>query len=60
MMSEKEVAAIHDGINTILDLVDAYRAALLARGYSPTAAEVMTMEYHRGIVGQVFAQAAAQ
>lgn len=44
---------------TILDTTDGHRAECIARGYSPTAAEVMAMEVHNGLVRMVFTQAAA-
>lgn len=59
MSTEKDIADFHDGINSMLDLMDAYRAALLERGYSPTAAEMMTTDYHREFVAQMFQQATA-
>lgn len=34
-------------LTPINEAVDGYRADLERRGYSPTAAETMSMEYHR-------------
>lgn len=45
--SPEELAKEHHGINTVLDRVDAYRAACLQRGYSPIAAEKMAVEFHK-------------
>jgi hypothetical protein len=42
----EELAREHHGINSILDRVDAYRAACLQRGYSPVAAEKMAVAFH--------------
>jgi hypothetical protein len=39
----------------ILDAVDGYRAECTKRGYSPTAAEKMAMDFHQGLVTAVFA-----
>lgn len=43
-----------DLTKTILDATDGHRQECLARGYSPTAAEVMAMEVHNGMTRMVF------
>lgn len=49
-MTPEDLAALHEGVNEIFDLVEAYRAAANARGFSPTAAEQMALEYHAMIL----------
>lgn len=39
-------AARHAAINELLDNVDANRAALIDRGYTPTASEQMAVAFH--------------
>lgn len=34
----------------LLDAVDGYRAECAERGYSPTAAEAMAMDFHRVLI----------
>lgn len=38
------------------DNVAGYRADMAARGYSPTAAEAMTMDFHRHLLNVTFSQ----
>jgi hypothetical protein len=39
----------------IAEIVDGYRANLLTRGYSDSAAEAMTVEFHRNALPIIFA-----
>lgn len=41
-----------DQAKRILELVAGYRAECEAQGFSPTAAEMMAMEFHRMLMGQ--------
>lgn len=41
----------------VLDLVIGYRRQCEERGFSPTAAEMMAMEYHRALLQQIWRQA---
>lgn len=52
MLSPAALAALHEGLNEILDLVVAYRTACEGRGFSPSAAEAMALEYHRMLLAQ--------
>lgn len=42
-----DIAKQFAALNDLLDRIDAYRAALQQRGYSPAAAEQMTVDFHR-------------
>lgn len=46
-------AAMLEPVN---DAVDGYRTSLLRRGYNETAAEQMTVEYHRCLLHMIFFQ----
>lgn len=53
-MSKPDVRAVTEGLLALSELmapmgdaVDGYRADLERRGYSPTAAETMALDFHR-------------
>lgn len=46
-MTAEDYAAQIDAIATVLDMVDAFRAACIERGYSPTASEAMAIDFAR-------------
>lgn len=50
-MTPQEIATMMDSMDQVLEVVNGYRAKLEAAGYSPTAAEVMAMDFHRLIMG---------
>lgn len=39
-----------DALKRILELVTGYRAECEAKGFSPTAAELMAVEFHRHLI----------
>lgn len=52
------LAALQECIDQVFTMADAYRAAAIARGYSPTAAEAMTVDFHRSAWSLIVAQQA--
>lgn len=51
------LARVHGSYAQLAETIDAYRASLLARGYSAAAAEQMTVDFHRAALGAGFARA---
>lgn len=49
-LDASQLAALQDGMSEILDAVSAYRAACEQRGFSPTAAEAMAIEFHKALI----------
>lgn len=45
MMSAEDFAAIHDGVNTMLDAVDAFKSACIERGYGASTSEQMCVHF---------------
>lgn len=48
-----------EALSPMLDMVDGHREEMIRRGYSPTAAEAMAVEFHRHMLAQVFSSAKA-
>lgn len=44
-----------DEVKKLLELVTGYRAECEAKGFSPTAAEVMAMDLHKALILAAFA-----
>lgn len=57
MPDEDPLADFHDGIHQMFDLIDGFRAAAIARGYSPTAAEQMAVMFAQNIIASINAKA---
>lgn len=51
-MNPDDFAVISDAFDQLVAMVSAYRAKLEAAGFSPTAAEAMTMQYHQLLIHQ--------
>ena len=47
MNDDSPYSALHTAIAEMMERTNAYRAALLESGYSETAAEMMTVDFHR-------------
>lgn len=53
------LASLQSGYAGVAEIINSYRAMLLQHGYSPEAAEQMTVDYHRLALPIIFAASAA-
>ena len=51
-MTPQELADLMDGIAGVAEAVAGFRAQMEAAGFSPTAAEMMAVDFHRAIWAQ--------
>lgn len=54
MSGEFDPMAAADAMSQLIETVVGYRAQCEAAGFSPTAAEMMAMEFHNALIAQVF------
>ena len=54
MEQTESLMAVQEMMGQISDAVQGYRAKLEEAGFSPTASEVMAIDFHKGLINMIF------